>query len=108
MIFLQALTREKISGAVVQKGRSKALAITDIGNELGELTECLNKRLQEAYLDMSTGRDHRRTHRGSSHRTSFIEYVSEVYNARKEVRKRNSVGTDGHGHWPHARALEAL
>ena len=80
------MTREKLSGAVVQKGRSKALAIADIGSELGELTESLNKRLQEAYLDLSSGRDHRRTHRGSSHRTSFIEYVSEVYNARKEVR----------------------
>ena len=83
------MTREKISGAVVPKGRSKALAIVDIGSELGELTESLNKRLQEAYLDMSTGRDHRRTHRGSSHRTSFIEYVSEVYNSRKEVRQWN-------------------
>ena len=80
------MTREKLSGAVVQKGRSKALAIADIGSELGEITDSLNKRLQEAYLDLSSGRDHRRTHRGSSHRTSFIEYVSEVYNARKEVR----------------------
>ncbi len=35
----------------------------------------------EAYLDISNG--HRRnTTRGSTHRTSFIEYVSEVYNAR--------------------------
>ena len=84
------MTRGKISGAVVQKGRSKTLAIADIGSELGELTESLNRRLQEAYLDMSSGRDHRRTQRGSSHRTSFIEYVSEVYNARKEVRERNS------------------
>ena len=75
---------------MVQKGRSKTLAIADIGSELGELTESLNRRLQEAYLDMSSGRDHRRTQRGSSHRTSFIEYVSEVYNARKEVRERNS------------------
>ena len=70
---------------MVPKGRSKSLAITDLGSELGELTDSLNKRLQEAYLDLSTGRDHRRTQRGSSHRTSFIEYVSEVYNARKEV-----------------------
>ena len=80
---------------MVQKGRSKTLAIADITSELAELTESLNKRLQEAYLDTSTGRDHRRTHRGSSHRTSFIEYVSEVYNARKEVRKRERNSSDG-------------
>lgn len=49
-------------------------------------------------MDASNG--HRRsTHRGSSHRTSFIEYVSEVYNSSRHSGDRipASNSTNNHG-----------
>ncbi len=42
-------------------------------------TLSLTQSSTEAYMDVSNGH-RRRGHRSSSHRTSFIEYVSEVYN----------------------------
>ena len=105
---------------MIQKGRSKTLTISDLGAELGELRTNLNKRLQgkcigdvtsfnisifpglcrlhswglctDAYLEIG---HHRRTQRGGSHRTSFIEYVSEVYNARRDASGGGASGMAG-------------
>ncbi len=79
---LQQSARERIAGVVIQGGRSRTLLLADLGSELGELRDNLNKRLQEAHLEVPGGGGRRGLGgRGSTHRTSFIEYVSEVYSA---------------------------
>ena len=81
----QLATKDRITGVVIQSGRSRALLLKELGNELGEMKTALNKRLLESSSDSTAGGrggsvNRRNTHRGSGHRTSFIEYVSEVYN----------------------------
>jgi len=77
----QQATKEKIAGVVIQGGKSRTLLISELGKELADMRDSLNRRLQDAYMEVSNG--HRRHgHRSSTHRTSFIEYVSEVVNAR--------------------------
>ena len=54
--------------------------------------------ISETYMNLSvgqrTGIGGRATPRGSTHRTSFIEYVSEVYN-RRNVENSGGSGTSG-------------
>ena len=78
----QLATKDRISGVAIQSGRSRALVLKELGNELGDMRSSLNRRLQESFAEgTSAGSVNRhRHHRGSGHRTSFIEYVSEVYN----------------------------
>ena len=42
----QGSTKDRISGNVVQGGRSKMALLTELGSELGEMRNSLNKRLQ--------------------------------------------------------------
>ena len=62
--------------------------------------------ISETYMNLSvgqrTGIGGRATPRGSTHRTSFIEYVSEVYN-RRTVENSGGSGTSGN----HLDALSA-
>lgn len=42
----QSSTKDRISGNVIQNGRSKTVLLTELGTELGEMRSNLNKRLQ--------------------------------------------------------------
>lgn len=81
----QMAAKDRLATSVVQGGRSKNLLLAELGQELASQRDSLNKRLQEAYLDVTVKSGSsimRGTPRGSTHRTSFIDYVSEVYNSR--------------------------
>jgi hypothetical protein len=48
--YLQA-AKEKLSGSVIQCGRSRTLLLSDLGRELGEMRDALNKKLQGTNLE---------------------------------------------------------
>ena len=96
----QVGAKERLATSVVKGGRSKSLLLAELGQELASQRDSLNKRLQEAYLDV-TGKSGssimRGTPRGSTHRTSFIDYVSEVYNSRtSHVKEQEGLSVRGH------------
>ena len=97
----QVGAKERLGTSVVKGGRSKSLLLAELGQELASQRDSLNKRLQEAYLELpgkSGSSIMRGTPRGSTHRTSFIEYVSEVYNSRtSQVKEQEGLSVRG-GH----------